>query len=420
MTLSNVRISPTWISLLIFAIGTAVATSRSLAQSQPAPYYVVVGGFASRDNADHFTAYLLGQNYPARYAFNASRKLYYVYVRLTSDKQSARQFTYRLRLETEFSKAWIYNGTLEGNALAESAAVAGSPAAAEKAPEPAATAEPVQPVADMPATPAMADQPIASMPVAPEPAINEPVAAQPGAGEPAPPAEPVRKSFIFQLTSAADNQPVMGLVDLLESDADVQPEHYQANARVAVPAPATGKLVVICHLIGYKPAKRAINYNDPMKSLRGASLGDGQEVIIPIQLVPVDKGDYIELERVKFFENSAILTPESEAELQGLVNLMANPSCKIKLYGHTHSGESREITTLGSSSSLFALDPANNHTAHGSAKELSRQRAETVKAYLVSQGIAHGRIATKGYGAVLNVYEHAAANDRIEVEIVKN
>ncbi len=142
--------------------------------------------------------------------------------------------------------------------------------------------------------------------------------------------------------------------------------------------------------------------------------------VISIKLVPVTQGNYIELEHVKFFDHTAIFTPASESELLQLVNLMSNPRCRVRLHGHTHSDESGDITTLGTATNFFAPDPAANATSHVSGKELSRLRAEAVKAYLVSKGVDAARIKTNGYGAQLAVYEQAAANDRIQVEILKN
>jgi len=216
------------------------------------------------------------------------------------------------------------------------------------------------------------------------------------------------------------NAPLEGTVYLMDKEPDGRLEQHKANETVSVAAPATGKLIVVCNLLGYKLTKRTLSYADPVKSLKGASMGTSEEVIIPLRLTPMKRGDYIELERVKFFEHSAILTPESEAELLELVNFMANPHCRVRVFGHLHKDEAGEIISMGKSTNFFALDPANNHSTHGSATALSRHRAETVKAYLVSKGIAAGRIATKGYGAMLAIYEDASANDRIEVEIVRN
>jgi len=119
-------------NVFLLILLSIVAGRLSAQQLSSYPYYyVVVGGFASEKNAQNFTKHVHELNFPARYAFNANRKLFYVYVRITKDKQKARETTYRLRLETEFRKAWIYNGPLEGDTAAESMAEAERAEAAE-------------------------------------------------------------------------------------------------------------------------------------------------------------------------------------------------------------------------------------------------------------------------------------------------
>jgi outer membrane protein OmpA-like peptidoglycan-associated protein len=69
------------------------------------------------------------------------------------------------------------------------------------------------------------------------------------------------------------------------------------------------------------------------------------------------------------------------------------------------------------------LDPSKNKIGKFSAKELTTERAATVKAYLVSQGIDASRIDTKGEGGKIPLYPGggtlAQYNDRIEIEITK-
>lgn len=386
-----------WIALLLSALLFVINSISAQNTLSEQPYYVIVGGFVSHDNAERFTARLLAQNYPARYALNVNRKRYYVYVRLTADRQQAKQLALRLRAETEFQDAWIYNGTLDGNGLLEDAVLADAHR----------VAEPVN----------LVERPVEAS--ASAPVVTSTVVIGPTTIDTEAPAS-ADKRFVFQVRNAANDQPVDGAVYLLQSEPDTHFLTYNTNEAIAVPAPESGKLIVVCNLMGYKLAKRAFSYTDPLKSIRGASIGEANEVIIPIKLVPLKKGDYMELEHVKFVDNSAILTPASEPELMALTTLMSNPRCKIKLFGHTHSRADCDITSLGNSLQFFSLDPANNYTRRGSAKELSHQRAETVKAYLVSKGIDPGRISTKGYGAALAIYEHASANERIEVQITRN
>jgi len=376
------------------------------AQLQSGTYYVVVGGFAIHKNAERFTEHVLAENYPAQYAFNPVRKLYYVYVRVTADRQSARQLAYRLRLETEFRGAWIYHGSLEGNAAIEAQAIAEHDAETGIGQDDTSVATSTKP--SQSSTSTTTSSPTSTGTQTADSAANTTtVAAKPTETTPA---KPAGRGFIFRLTTGADNAAVTGPVYLMKEDG-TQPEHITSDEKVMIPPPPSGKLAVVCDVLGYKLAKRIISYDEP---------GVDGQTVISIKLVPVTQGNYIELEHVKFFDHTAIFTPASESELLQLVNLMGNPRCKVRLYGHTQSDESGDITTLGTSTNFFAPDPSTNATSHVSGKELSRLRAEAVKAYLVSKGIDAARIKTQGYGAQLAVYEQAAANDRIEVEILKN
>jgi outer membrane protein OmpA-like peptidoglycan-associated protein len=399
-------------ALRIILILTAFVTSGVVrAQNHTDPYYVVVGGFAVYENAARFTQHMLAENYPARYAFNSSRKLYYVYVKVTGDKSRARQIAYQLRLESEFTGTWIYQGTLQGNAAAEGNAIA------EYDAETGAGVLPATAGSDSgggPDAPAIAANQSGSSATTTSKTITSGTDSAATSEATANSVEtasvkPAGKEFIFRLTTGSDNAEVPGLVYLIR-ESDKQSQRITANEKVIIPSPASGKLVIVCNVVGYKLAKRIISYE-------GAGAG---EAVVPIKLVPVAQGDYIELDNVKFFDHTTIFTPESEHELLQLVNMMKNPRCRVRLHGHTHSNESGDITTQGTATNFFALDPSANATSHGSGKELSRLRAEAVKTYLVGQGIDAGRISTKGYGAQLAVYEEAVANNRIEVEILKN
>jgi outer membrane protein OmpA-like peptidoglycan-associated protein len=129
------------------------------------------------------------------------------------------------------------------------------------------------------------------------------------------------------------------------------------------------------------------------------------------------------MENVKFFNNTALMAPGSETELDQLVAMMQeNSGYEVRLHGHTNGDQERDIVSIGKSSNFFGSDVANAKT-HGSAKELSLLRAELVKAYLVQQGIDASRISTKAEGGRAMIYDPsgtlAGLNDRVEVEIRK-
>ncbi|MEZ0607680.1 OmpA family protein [Fibrella sp. WM1] len=108
-----------------------------------------------------------------------------------------------------------------------------------------------------------------------------------------------------------------------------------------------------------------------------------------------------EIESIFFAQSTAEVLPESRGAMDKLIQFLnQNPAVTIELAGHTDNQGDFDQNVL-----------------------LSRQRAETVKAYVLSQGIAASRVRTRGYGgtrpAKTNNYEETRPmNRRVEVTIV--
>lgn len=106
------------------------------------------------------------------------------------------------------------------------------------------------------------------------------------------------------------------------------------------------------------------------------------------QLQPVERGTTVNLKNVLFEQGKPNLLPDSYAELDLVVSfLQSNPTVMIELSGHT---DNRGV----------AVDNVN----------LSKDRVETVKTYLISKGIDGKRISGKGYGGTKPI----ASNDNEE------
>ena len=87
-------------------------------------------------------------------------------------------------------------------------------------------------------------------------------------------------------------------------------------------------------------------------------------------------GTVIVLEGINFASGSSEISPGSEAILEtALSSMKNNPAIVVEISGHTDSRGTR----------------ARNMT-------LSKDRAESVKSWLVSNGIESSRIETEGYG----------------------
>ncbi len=382
----------------VFLTFVLLLSSTAFAQENLSPFYVVIGGFANEQNAQRFLTDAEEQNLPAVYAYNEGRKIFYVYVRATQSKEVANEILKNLQSSSVFKDAWVFNGELSGSNLL---------AKKTQAPKKALVKEVVDEIVPTP------PEAKSSLSLSEEltPAIETP--------------KPIGKPFVFQLLNAATGSSVNGLVRLQEKEKAQQFRGFNGNEKVYVAQPAnrSGKWYLVCQVVGFKQYKKQINYS-AAQEVEGASVGSDQEIIIPLRLDRVRKGDYIEMDGVKFFHNTALFTPGSERELDELLFMMEeNPDYQVRLHGHANGNEARDIVSIGESTNFFNPDVANAKS-HGSAKELSQLRAELVKAYLVNKGIDASRISVKGEGGKQMIFESrgtlAGMNDRVEVEITKH
>ena len=122
---------------------------------------------------------------------------------------------------------------------------------------------------------------------------------------------------------------------------------------------------------------------------------------IDIPLQPLEANATMTLKNIFFDPNKYNLMPESDAELDQIVELMAdNPTLKIQINGHTdNSGNAADNITL------------------------SENRARAVTTYLIARGIAATRLAAKGWGDTKPVADNStpegrARNRRTELTVI--
>jgi outer membrane protein OmpA-like peptidoglycan-associated protein len=377
--------------------------SIPLVCAQDVRHYVVIGSFGTKDNAARLAGLPVSAKLNARYDLNASKKLYYVYLLESTNEAEVYTYVRKVRLETPFKDAWVYHGSLGNRPLVSAPSKPKEEVKQE-------VKEEVQPVVNMPVTT-----------VAAEPA--PPVVQEMKKEEPKELAPPPGKPFLFKLVNEETGSPVEGEIQVLETAKATEYLAYESNQVVYLPAPKNSKGTFQLKTIapGYKVSKRALNYTDPANSASGQ--GAKNEYIIAIPLVRVKTGDYIEFTNVRFFPNTTILQPDSRHELDGLAALMKeNGKYKIIVHGHCNGTEERDITALGTSADLFATSPSNSRE-HANAVQFTLLRAETVKTFLIQQGIDASRIKTKGQGGKEFLYPPnstlSARNDRVEVEVKK-
>ncbi|WP_020599552.1 OmpA family protein [Spirosoma panaciterrae] len=116
------------------------------------------------------------------------------------------------------------------------------------------------------------------------------------------------------------------------------------------------------------------------------------DVMRDFNLVPIEAGAKITLKNIYFNASRYDLKPESYPELDRLTEVMRdNPTMQIKLEGHT--------------------DIVGEFDAN---VELSRNRVNEVKKYLVNKGISASRIETVGYGPSRPINSNKSLKERPE------
>jgi OOP family OmpA-OmpF porin len=111
----------------------------------------------------------------------------------------------------------------------------------------------------------------------------------------------------------------------------------------------------------------------------------------------------ITLEGVTFEFNSAVLTPDSRTVLDTVAtDLKKYPRLRIELQGHTDSA---------------GADAYN--------LKLSQQRADSVRTYLVDQGVPDTRLVARGYGESQPIEDNKteagrALNRRVVMSVLDN
>jgi len=122
---------------------------------------------------------------------------------------------------------------------------------------------------------------------------------------------------------------------------------------------------------------------------------------IDIPLQPIEANAAIVLRNIFFESNKYELKPESQVELDKVVQLLKdNPTVKIQINGHTDNS--------GKASDNIAL---------------SGSRAKSVTAYLISKGINAERLSSKGWGDTQPIADNStpegrAQNRRTELKVI--
>jgi outer membrane protein OmpA-like peptidoglycan-associated protein len=386
---------------LVVIFSTFVTAQATKPNSDP--NYVVIGAFSIHTNAVKFTNRAKNEDHlSAKYDINKGNKLYYVYVMTTDDHDAAIAEAKRLRSSSRYEDAWVYQGPLGENSSVTTTSRDVNPVTKNEMVD--VSNQDVSSPTDTQASEEVVEE-------------EKPVEAK------KPEDDGVEgKKFVFKIFRGTDEKEVQGDIDVLDIEKGKKLATYKGNTEVKMKAPGKNPSVnLLCNVFGYRKVQKTIDYNNPV--VDDVTTDEDGNIVIPFELVRLQKGDIAVMYNVYFFNDAAIMRPESRYEINTLLDMMKeNPNYKIRLHGHTNGGGQGKLITMGETDNFFTLTGSVN--GFGSAKALSEERARVISEYLAANGIDAKRMEIKAWGGKRPIFDkhHAKASEnlRVEVEILQH
>ncbi|UHG89453.1 OmpA family protein [Spirosoma oryzicola] len=146
----------------------------------------------------------------------------------------------------------------------------------------------------------------------------------------------------------------------------------------------------------------AVNMPPPNERLAPPKTLDAKVIYTPPPLIAAPTGKVTQLNAIQFVQSKAELLPEAQPFMEQLLAFLRDkPTVEIELSGHT-----------------------DNQGDFDKNLQLSKERVEVVKDFLVKNGIAANRITTRGYGPTRPIASNNSEatrklNRRVEMIVTK-
>ncbi|HRG79413.1 MAG TPA: OmpA family protein [Cyclobacteriaceae bacterium] len=401
-----------------FALAIVLGLS-SLSFTDPTPkgeylqkgYYIVVAAYriGQEKYMEAYVAKLNKSGLHTKYGYDLGRKFYYIYLDYYTDFNESIDQMLKTRKEGGFTDAWV-RIMKEGY----------NPQPIADLNKNQAEAQPdVIAVTEVKAETKSEELVSERMEVKPEEPKEKPVSKDP------PPLK--EANVLFYTYNPTNSEPIDGEVEIVDGDVARLIQKVKAHEVAILPDPKnkSGKISLIGSSFGF----RKVQHDFVPAEITPEKLPEYMEwrdnhYVIKFDLARLHKGDIETLYNVYFFNDAAIMIPESRYELDRLLDFMnSNEQYKIMLHGHTNGNARGKVITVGPSKNFFELtsDVVNGS---GSAKELSYQRALVIKEWLISQKISGDRIDIRAWGGTRMIHDkhsnNARRNVRVEVEVLED
>lgn len=410
--------------LLVFGVfltglssNTLLGQSKSEGELTPG-YYVTVAAYAESQEfyATRFTNHLIKNGHEAKYGFNRPKNLYFVYLNYFTTLKEGVKDMLATREKGEFIDAWVR--VVSGDIVATSV-------------DPVVKKEEEKSTENITATGVDSSSPVSS--VEPKETEDPPVA------EEEPIVDVVEEEIVqydtmtlkntevfLSLFNATNNRIVDGVVHVFDADRSRLISDVPGNEYLMLPDPKSksGKITLIGEVFGYRKAQHEITYPLPLQdTVENFVELMGTTLVITFPMIRYHKGDIATLYNVYFYNDAAIMMPESKPELNALLQMMQeNRNYRIRLHGHTNGNYHGTIISMAPNGDFFTMSD-DVKKSMGTSKKLSTERAEVIKRYLIANGISEDRMEIKAWGGKRAIHDkngvNARKNVRVEVEVLQ-
>ncbi len=246
------------------------------------------------------------------------------------------------------------------------------------------------------------------------------------------PVSPVKQdqnlyNYRFNVISATTLKEVPGYITIIDAARNKAMQSVSTNQIHQLEAPTTESKEIIaqCDIFGFVKEQVKFNIEDPISTKDKNVIGEsGGITTVKFELARHKVGEMLTMYHVYFYTDAAIMKPESKFELNSLLGMLKeNDKLEIRIHGHTNGNAAGKIIRLSEDDKNYFSVGADNVEGMGSAKELSKARAEVIAQWLIDQGISKKRMDIKAWGGKKMIYKKndpmAGKNVRVEIEILK-
>lgn len=417
--------------ILVFCCCFTGLFAQNSTQDIPQGYAIVVGAYSKNkvDLAVEFTKYVADQGYNARFGLNQRASLIYVYVDHTESLKEALSLMQSMREKDKFEDTWIHVKTSEPRLRL-------SPEEQERAEKTsvAMKKEVVSPLESLYAE-RFKDVEKEEAEEKKNKTITKPVKETISVKseieeekvnkiEEATVEQDDRLEVHIELINSTTNQPLLGEVQIIDTerakllDVAESGEYLKLND----PKNGSGQITLLADVFGFRKLQKEFNYYDPYSGTTNAEIDStARGAFLTMELVRFRKGDIMTMYNVFYYKDAAVMRPESKYEIDNLLSMMnENENVRIKIHGHVNGKNAGPIISVDKNN-YFTLSE-ENPKGYGSAKALSKQRAEVIRDYLIDKGVESNRMEIKAWGGNRMLHDKNSANAkqnvRVEIEIL--